>query len=92
VLAASFIRAITSISETSVTLYQTTRRNNPEVSHLHSHRRENLKSTLNPSGSGHGLVADGCELVSELMFLKRRMIYRLAELLQTLQDTTLLTF
>jgi hypothetical protein len=33
-----------SISETSVHFYQTTRRNNPEDSHLHTSRRENLKS------------------------------------------------
>jgi hypothetical protein len=31
-------------SETSVNFYQTTRRNNPEDNHLHSRRRENLKS------------------------------------------------
>jgi hypothetical protein len=29
--------------ETSVNFYQTTRRNNPEVSHLHTRRRENRK-------------------------------------------------
>jgi hypothetical protein len=34
-------------SETSVNLYQSTRRYNPEDSHLHSHRREKLKSYLN---------------------------------------------
>jgi hypothetical protein len=33
-----------STSETSVNFYQTTRRNNPEDSHLHTCRRENLKS------------------------------------------------
>jgi hypothetical protein len=33
-----------STSETSVNFCQTTRRNNPEVSHLHTRRRENLKS------------------------------------------------
>jgi hypothetical protein len=52
VLAASIIRPLialmieaTSISETSVNFNQTTRRNNPEDSHLcHTHRRENLKS------------------------------------------------
>jgi hypothetical protein len=33
-----------STSETSVNFYQTTRRNNPEDSHLHTRRRENLKS------------------------------------------------
>jgi membrane-bound lytic murein transglycosylase MltF len=31
-------------SETSVNFYQTTRRNIPEDSHLHTRRRENLKS------------------------------------------------
>jgi hypothetical protein len=33
-------------SETSVNFYQTTRRYNPEDSHLHTHRRENLKSYI----------------------------------------------
>jgi hypothetical protein len=33
-----------SISETSLNFYQTTRRNNPEDSHLHARRRENLIS------------------------------------------------
>jgi hypothetical protein len=33
-------------SETSITFYQTTRRNNPADSHLHARRRENLKSHL----------------------------------------------
>jgi hypothetical protein len=33
-----------STSETSVNFYQTTRRNNPEDSHLHTRRRVNLKS------------------------------------------------
>jgi hypothetical protein len=32
-----------STSETSVSFYQTTRRNIAEDSHLHTHRRENLK-------------------------------------------------
>jgi type IV secretory pathway TrbD component len=31
-------------SETLVNFYQATRRYNPEDSHLHTHRRENLKS------------------------------------------------
>jgi hypothetical protein len=31
-------------SETLVNVYQTTRRNNPEDSHLRTHRRENFKS------------------------------------------------
>jgi hypothetical protein len=35
-----------STSETSVNFYQTTRRNNPEDSHLHNFRRENLKYHL----------------------------------------------
>jgi hypothetical protein len=33
----------TSCSETLVTFYQTERRNIPEISNLHTHRRENLK-------------------------------------------------
>jgi hypothetical protein len=33
-----------SISESSANFYQTTRRNNTEDSHLHTRRRENLKS------------------------------------------------
>jgi hypothetical protein len=35
-----------SSSETSVNIYQTTRRDFPEDSHLHTRRRENLKSHL----------------------------------------------
>jgi hypothetical protein len=35
-----------SCSETSVSIYQITRRNIPEDSNLHTHRRENLKSYL----------------------------------------------
>jgi hypothetical protein len=31
-------------SETLVNLYQSTQRNNPQDSHLHTRRRENLKS------------------------------------------------
>jgi hypothetical protein len=34
-------------SETSVNVYQTTRRYNPEDRHLHTRRRENLKSYFN---------------------------------------------
>jgi hypothetical protein len=34
-------------SETSVNSYQSTRHNNPENSHLHTYRRENLKSNMN---------------------------------------------
>jgi hypothetical protein len=33
-----------STSKTSVNFYQTARHNNPEVSHPHTRRRENLKS------------------------------------------------
>jgi hypothetical protein len=51
VLAASIISKITTLmmeaartSEKSVNFYQTARRNNPEDSHLHTRRRENLKS------------------------------------------------
>jgi hypothetical protein len=35
-------------SETLVNFYQTTRRYNPEDSHLRTNRRQNLKSYLNP--------------------------------------------
>jgi hypothetical protein len=41
-----------STSETSVNFYQTTRRNGPEDSHLHTRRPENLKSHLDSTGSG----------------------------------------
>jgi hypothetical protein len=48
VLAASIVRAMmmeaANTSETSVNFYQTTRRYNPQDSHLHSHSCENLKS------------------------------------------------
>jgi hypothetical protein len=44
-LIALMIEAVNT-SETSVNFYQTTRRNNPEDSHLHTQRRENLKSHL----------------------------------------------
>jgi receptor-type tyrosine-protein phosphatase gamma len=40
-------------SETSVNFYQTTWRNNPEDSHLHTRRRENMKS--------HGCVYNHCQ-------------------------------
>jgi hypothetical protein len=36
-----------STSETSVNFYQTTRHSNSEDSHLHTRRRENLKSHKN---------------------------------------------
>jgi hypothetical protein len=35
---------VVSITETTVNFYQTTRRNIPQDSHFHTHRRENLKS------------------------------------------------
>jgi hypothetical protein len=48
VLAASIITALmmeaASTSETLVNFYPTVRRNNPEDSHLHASRRENVKS------------------------------------------------
>jgi hypothetical protein len=47
VLTASNIKAMmeaVSTSETSVNIYQTTRRIIPEDKHLHTRRRENLKS------------------------------------------------
>jgi hypothetical protein len=46
VFAASIIALITaaSTSEISVNFYQITLRNSPEDSHLHTRRRENLKS------------------------------------------------
>jgi hypothetical protein len=46
-------------SETLVNFYQTTRRYNPEDSHLHTHRRENLKSYKVQLGFIFGL---GCSL------------------------------
>jgi hypothetical protein len=42
-----YIRAM-STSETSVNIYQTTRCNNPEDSHLHTRRSKNLKSYIAP--------------------------------------------
>jgi hypothetical protein len=44
-----------SISETSVNFYQTTRRNNPEDSYLHTRRRENLKSCFSNGYSTYKL-------------------------------------
>jgi hypothetical protein len=45
-------------SETSVNFYQTSRRYNPEDSHLHTHCRENLKSYLirNTTASRLGFI------------------------------------
>jgi alpha-beta hydrolase superfamily lysophospholipase len=41
-------------SETLVNFYQTTRRYNPEDSHLRTHRRENLKSYESDPATRHG--------------------------------------
>jgi hypothetical protein len=40
----ALVMEVARTSETLVTFYQTTRRYNPEDSHLRTHRRENLKS------------------------------------------------
>jgi hypothetical protein len=40
----ALIMEVSSTSETSVKFYYTTRCNNPEDNHLHTRRRENLKS------------------------------------------------
>jgi hypothetical protein len=52
-LAASIIIALmmgaANTSETSINFYQTTRRNIPEDSHLHTCRREDLKSHMQKS-------------------------------------------
>jgi hypothetical protein len=45
-------------SETSVNFYQTTRRYNPEDSHLRTHRREKLKSYLKKNSHKHRLKGD----------------------------------
>jgi hypothetical protein len=42
----ALLMEVASTSETQVNFYQTTRRNNPEDSHLHIHRRENVKFQL----------------------------------------------
>jgi hypothetical protein len=47
VFAASMVMEAARTSETSVSFYQSTRRNNPEDSYLHTRRRENLKSRGN---------------------------------------------
>jgi hypothetical protein len=64
VLAVSIIRAMDTAentSETSVNLYQTTCRYNPEDSHLRSRGRENLKFHLDLSGFGQCTVLGSCE-------------------------------
>jgi hypothetical protein len=47
-MSATMTMEAASTSETSVNFYQTTQRNNPEDSHLHTRRRENLKSHSTP--------------------------------------------
>jgi hypothetical protein len=54
-----------STSETLVNFYQTTRRNNPDDSHLHTHRRENLKS--------HVLQNTLCKLIMIKLARNRKM-------------------
>jgi hypothetical protein len=44
VVAIALMMGAARTSETLVNFYQTTRRYNPEDSHLHTHRSENLKS------------------------------------------------
>jgi hypothetical protein len=46
VLAIALMMEAASTSKTSVNFHETTRRYNPEDSHLHSRRRENLKSYM----------------------------------------------
>jgi hypothetical protein len=55
-------------SETSVNFYQTTRRNNSEDSHLHTRRRENLKSHsfLSPMTRGDILCRISLEFLEQL--------------------------
>jgi hypothetical protein len=55
-------------SETLVNFYQTTRRYNPEDSHLRTHRRENLKSYFVSCLFLSSF--SGFELTAEVMFLR----------------------
>jgi hypothetical protein len=69
VLTASIIRALVMeaviTSETSVNFYQTARRNNPEDSHLHTRRRENLKpQKLKGLLERYNLEAETCHLLA----------------------------
>jgi hypothetical protein len=48
----------TSASETSVSFYQTTWRNNPDDCQLHTHRSENLKSHLPTIAHDYSHVPD----------------------------------
>jgi hypothetical protein len=54
-----------SISKTSINFYQTSRRNNPEDSHRHIHRRENLTSHLVLSELETSLDQSGTEQLWE---------------------------
>jgi hypothetical protein len=53
-------------SETLVNFYQTTRRYNPEDSHLRSHRRENLKSYYLANGYHFYTVSINCIFARDL--------------------------
>jgi hypothetical protein len=56
-----------STSETSVNFYQTTRRNIPENSHLHTPRRENLQSH-------HEVSLSSCVLCPEHMYISLQVL------------------
>jgi hypothetical protein len=58
-----------SMSETSVNFYQTARPNNPEDSHLHTRRRENLKShlRLNIRSAGQGSNSGSLEQEARML-------------------------
>jgi hypothetical protein len=59
-----------STSETHVNFYQTTWRNIPEVSHRHTRRRENLKSSSSLHGLGESPVSVSSIVVSvSIVFL-----------------------
>jgi hypothetical protein len=49
-------------SRTSLNIYQTTRRNYPDDSHLHNRRRENLRSLLAINVFGISLCLACCSL------------------------------
>jgi hypothetical protein len=61
VMETALLMEAASTSETSVKFYHTTRRNNPEDSHLHTGLRENLKSYLDSSRLGWDPMACSCE-------------------------------
>jgi hypothetical protein len=89
-------------SETLVNFYQTTRRYNPEDSHLRTHRRENLKSYFEKSlyeiwGShesedadagllGSGLAGRYQLKIRDSMFLRNDGIYSKGPSFLALQD------